>query len=57
MLPRIIVQRELDRGELSMLKTTDTVRGFYSQVFYNANKWISPAMNAFIEYVGDYFAK
>ena len=51
MLPRFIVERELERGSLAALDIKEKVPGLWSQLYYNSDKWLNPAMTAFIEYV------
>lgn len=51
MLPRFMVHQELKNGTLAAIDTKEEVHGLWSQLFYNANKWINPAMAAFIEFM------
>lgn len=55
LLPRFIVQSELDSGALVEIKTGENIQEAWSQLFYNTSKWVNPAMKAFIDYTQEYF--
>lgn len=51
LLPRLIAEGDIAAGEIGVLNIEYTIQKFWSQMFYNANKWVDPAMTAFIDYV------
>jgi len=51
MLPRFMIEREVEAGELAIIDTQESVHGLWSQLFYNGNKWVNPAMGAFINFM------
>lgn len=55
MLPKFIVEREIARGALAVIDTEESVHGLWSQLFYNGNKWVNPAMGAFITFMNREF--
>lgn len=50
-LPLFLTKGELERGELALIDTASTGVSEFVQVFYCENRWISPAMKAFIGYI------
>lgn len=50
-LPLIMVQDEIERGNLAPIHTDSVDAGMYTQVFYNANRWINPQMQAFLDFI------
>lgn len=50
LLPRFIVENEINEKRLAVLDIEHSTRPFYSQLFYSAGRWLDPAMSAFIEY-------
>lgn len=48
-LPEYVIQESVQAGELTILHTDDCEIAFWSQLFYHKNKWVSPAMQGFIE--------
>ncbi len=55
LLPRFIVQRELDSASLIRIDTQETIPDAWSQLLYNSSKWVTPAMKAFIECTNEFF--
>lgn len=49
LLPAMTAQNELDKGELVKLDLVGCDFNIMTQVLYHKNKWLTPAMNAFIE--------
>lgn len=49
LLPAIAVQEEVQKGQLVPLKWAGPDFGIVSQVLYHKDKWLSPALMAFIE--------
>lgn len=56
LLPRFIAESDISTGDIAILKLSYTIQKFWSQMFYNSNKWVDPAMAAFIDFVSDDFA-
>lgn len=52
-LPYFMVEEEVKRKTLSIIDTEDIDSGMYTQVIYSANRWISPQMQAFIDFCND----
>ncbi|MCR3758864.1 LysR family transcriptional regulator [Clostridium felsineum] len=48
LLPRVAVEEEIKDGKLVPLKWGGPSFGIISQVLYHKDKWISPALNAFL---------
>lgn len=48
-LPRIAVQEDLDRGKLVELRWSKLKLNVKTQLIHHRDKWLSPAMNAFLE--------
>jgi DNA-binding transcriptional LysR family regulator len=48
LLPEIVVAKELGRGELAALRWSGPVMDMATHVVWHKNKWISPALQAFI---------
>lgn len=48
LLPRVAVEEELQGGKLVALNWSDTDFGIVSQVIYHKDKWMSPAIRAFL---------
>ena len=53
-LPRYTIQDELDTNMLSLLHVEGFKHTMYGQILYHKNKWISPAMNEFINEVRNF---
>lgn len=49
LLPAMTAQNELDKGELVKLDLVGCEFNIMTQVLYHKNKWLTPAMNAFID--------
>lgn len=49
LLPVMTAQNELDKGELVKLDLVGCEFNIMTQVLYHKNKWLTPAMNVFIE--------
>ena len=49
LLPEFVVRERLQKGEVVRLDVTDFTAGLWRQVIYHKGKWISPAMQAFID--------
>lgn len=49
LLPAMTAQNELEKGELAKLDLVGCDFNIMTQVLYHKNKWLTPAMNAFIE--------
>lgn len=49
LLPVMTVENELNRGKLVKLNLSDCDFNMMTQILYHRNKWLTPAMNAFIE--------
>lgn len=54
-LPNYIFQDSIVREKLSIIDVKDCNRRFWCQIFHHRNKWISPAMRAFIDLTVKYF--
>ncbi|WP_028777785.1 LysR family transcriptional regulator [Shimazuella kribbensis] len=50
-LPEVVVQAELDRGELVVLPLDIPSFSIYTQMLWHKEKWISPAIQAFMHVV------
>lgn len=50
-LPRLIVEEEIKRGRLAIIDTDNIDLDIWSQVFYSESRWISPHMQAFIDFI------
>lgn len=50
-LPMFTVAKSIDRGEIKTLKVKDWDLNLYTQLIYNRYKWMTPAMEKFIELV------
>jgi DNA-binding transcriptional LysR family regulator len=48
-LPEIAVQQEIEAGQLKDLGWTGPDFNIYTQMIYHKNKWLSPALTAFIQ--------
>ena len=55
-LPLFMVEEEVKRKNLSIIDTEDIDSGMYTQVLYSANRWISPQMQVFIDYIREYLS-
>ena len=51
MVPRFIVERELARGSLAVIHTREQFGEIWTQLYYNAHKWVNPAMAALIGFM------
>jgi DNA-binding transcriptional LysR family regulator len=49
MLPAVTVEAELDRGELAALRWTGRDLTISVQMIWHKDKWVSPALAAFLE--------
>ena len=49
LLPVMTVEDELSKGNLVKLDLADSDFDIMTQILYHRNKWVTPAMNAFIE--------
>lgn len=49
LLPIMTVEDELSKGNLIKLDLIDCDFNMMTQILYNRNKWLTPAMGAFIE--------
>ena len=49
MLPKIVAQKDIHRGDLVELKVKNAELDVKIQLIHHKNKWISPAMKAFID--------
>lgn len=56
-LPEMAVTAEVNRGELVLLPWDLTVTSFATQMFWHEEKWISPAIEAFLNLTRDTFLK
>ena len=48
-LPRIVVQQEINAGQLAELNWNGPSFGIQTQLIYHSKKWLSPALKAFID--------
>ena len=48
-LPNYIFQKSISEKKLSILDVKGCTRKFWCQIFHHRNKWVSPAMKAFID--------
>lgn len=48
-LPNYIFQKSISEKKLSILDVKGCNRKFWCQIFHHRNKWVSPAMKAFID--------
>ena len=53
-IPRFMVEKYLDNGELMELKTEDIDIDIYSYYICNKYRWINPVMQAFIRVVKEF---
>jgi DNA-binding transcriptional LysR family regulator len=53
LLPRFTLEEELASGKLSAIRLTDYRLEMQGQLFYHKNKWVSPALQAFLALVGE----
>lgn len=51
MLPRFAVEKEVENNQLAVAKHQLPIPQFMTQLIYHKNKWLSPALRAFIETV------
>jgi DNA-binding transcriptional LysR family regulator len=56
LLPEIVVSRELRQNHLKALHWTGPCLDIVTQILWHKDKWISPAMAAFMELVRDKLA-
>ncbi len=54
-LPEMAVAAELNRGELVLLPWDLTAVSFASQMFWHEEKWMSPAIEAFLDLTRETF--
>lgn len=54
-LPNYIFQKSISEKKLSILDVKGCSKKFWCQVFHHRNKWISPAMKAFIDLTVKFF--
>lgn len=54
LLPQIAVEEEMNTGKLIPLNWSGPEFSIVSQVLYHKNKWVSPALQAFIALCKDY---
>lgn len=47
-LPEVAVTADVDRGRMAILNWTDPAFGFVTQVAWHKDKWMTPAMKAFL---------
>lgn len=52
-LPYITVKAEVDSGKLKILSHSEKFAPFYSHMLIKRKKWLSPAVEAFVELVAD----
>lgn len=57
LLPRVAVEEELSRGKMVTLNWSEPNFGIVSQVLYHKDKWISPALKAFLKLSKDMLCK
>jgi len=50
-LPKYCLKREIIQKHIVALDVQENVRPLLLQIFYNKNKWVSPALKAFIEFI------
>ena len=48
-LPKIAVQKEVEEGKLAILPTNSLEFPIFAQLFWHKDKWISPALRAFLD--------
>ena len=48
-LPRYVVQKYIDAGQLSILPVDGLKIQMWSQLVYHKNKWVSPQLQTFLE--------
>lgn len=49
LLPQMTIQRELANGTIKILPWTDDSMQIFSQLAWRRDKWVSPALNAFLQ--------
>jgi DNA-binding transcriptional LysR family regulator len=54
-LPNYIFQESISGKKLSILNVRGCNRKFWCQIFHHRNKWVSPAMRAFINLTTESF--
>jgi DNA-binding transcriptional LysR family regulator len=54
-LPEYTVRESVEKNELVILDVEDCSIQFWSQLFYNKNKWITPPMEGFINLIQNYY--
>lgn len=54
-LPEYTVHESVERNELAILNVEDCSIQFWSQLFYNKNKWITPPMEGFMNLIQNYY--
>ncbi|MBE6007736.1 MAG: LysR family transcriptional regulator [Lachnospiraceae bacterium] len=56
-LPEFAVNRRLEKGDIINLKVEHWDVTLYTQLIYNKHKWMTPAMQKFIDLVADTYGK
>jgi len=56
-LPNYIFEKSLSKGNLALLDVKGCNHKFWCQIFHHRNKWVSPAMQAFINLAIKFFEK
>ncbi len=55
-LPRFMVEDEVAQGQLSIIDTEPLDSRMYTQVFYHAQRWVTPQMQVFLDEVDRFFS-
>jgi len=56
-LPHVVVAKEIEAGELVELPWRGPAFNIEAQLIYHKDKWLSPALQAFINVILDVFRK
>lgn len=54
LLPRFTLTEALGRGEIAVINVRDYSFSMYMQVIYNKNRWVTPALRAFLQMTKEY---